>query len=398
MTQSAQPVVMHLISSLKVGGAERLLVSVMQAAVRAGSFPFVVVIMNDAVDERLFAELAATGIPVYRLDRREGHLHPRYLTKLLGIVRRHRVRIIHTHNDGSLAWGMAAKLAWPRLKLVYTQHAQGGAQEFHGLRKRAYRALVDMTVAISPFIAEEMRPLAGNKVTLVVNGTDIARFRHPKRQPGLKVPTRIVNVGRLAPVKGQDVLIDALAICRNQGRNLTCKLVGASSDPAYIEEIRSRIARHRLGNRVEIVLDRTDVEVFLKEADVFVLSSHTEGFGIAIIEAMASGLPAVVSATGGAMDIVTDGLDGLLFRPGNPHSLASRLLQLADDSVLRDQLSATGLVTARHYDIAITYEALARMYRLMAQPGGAAPGRRIGAQGVDTSAGNETPAADRPAA
>jgi glycosyltransferase involved in cell wall biosynthesis len=390
MSPLVQPfTVMHLISSLRLGGSERLLVSTMQAAARERSQPYVIVVMNDRVDESLFAELKATGFPVYRLDRPQGHVHPRYLTRLLGIVRRHGVRFIHTHNDGSLAWGMALKTAWPRLKLVYTQHAQGGALEFTGMRRQAYRALVGMTVAISPFIARETNELAKGRVTLAPNGINLDRFRIEREPMRIREPTRLVQVARIARIKGQDIAIRALRRCIDLRHAMRLTIVGTASEPEYFEEIKALIASLDLEAHVDIVLDRTDVERFLADSDIFVLASRHEGFGLAIVEAMAAGTPVVASATGGAKDLVADGVNGLRFTPEDDGDLAMALLRMSSDIGLRRACAHAGFETASAFDVKHTLDALNRMYRRLYDPTFRADD--IGAQGVETTAASDTP-------
>ncbi|MCA0424819.1 MAG: glycosyltransferase [Proteobacteria bacterium] len=176
MSTPAQPVVLHLISSLRVGGAERLLVSTMREAAKAGQTGFVVVIMNDECDQGLVAELESTGVPLYRLGRREGHLSPKYLTAILNIIRRHGATVIHTHNEGSRSWGMLAKLARPRLRLVYTVHAEGVGATITGLRRAAYLRLVDTTVAISEAVERECRAFGAKDVVRIENGVDLEAF------------------------------------------------------------------------------------------------------------------------------------------------------------------------------------------------------------------------------
>lgn len=79
------------------------------------------------------------------------------MVQLLRIIRKHRVSIIHTHNEGSRAWGMLAKLLSPGVKLVYTIHSHDNADSITGLKRLAYTWLVDATVAISAFVARRRR-------------------------------------------------------------------------------------------------------------------------------------------------------------------------------------------------------------------------------------------------
>ena len=355
------PVVMHLISSLGIGGAERLLIDTFKATAGDAGIAYVAVIMNEAVDAGFLAELEETGRPVYRLGRREGHLHPRYLARLLRIVDRHGVDVIHTHNEGSRAWGMAVRLLRRRVKLVYTVHSHDNAESIRGIRRRAYTQLVDATVAISAFVAETAKALRPRNLTLVPNGVALDRFRHlAPAAPGAVF--RIVNVARFIPFKGQDVLIDALRICRDRGLRLRCTFVGTIAEQPFYDRLQAMVAERGLVDNVVFAHDRSDIETFFADADAFVLSSRDEGFGIALVEAMAAGLPAIAPRVGGAAEIVTDDVSGLHFVAGDPVDLAEKIMRLAGDRALRKSLSTQGRARAAVYDIRTMAGALRQLY------------------------------------
>lgn len=362
MTTPARPVVLHLISSLNIGGAERLLVSSMQAAKADPGVSYVIVIMNEGVDAGLFADLAATGVPLYRLDRREGHLHPKYLRDLLAIIDRHEARVIHTHNEGSRFWGMLARLLRPGLKLVYTVHSEGNAINLTGWKRLAYRRLVDATVAISRFVEAETRPLGVRNLTLIENGVDLDRFLRAPRAAYPAGPLRLVSVGRFAPAKGQDILIEAFADALGRGLDATLRLAGVAADAAFHARLRAMVVEKGLQDRVGFDLNRTDVDAILAESDVFVLPSREEGFGLALVEAMAAGLPVIAARTGGAGELVRHGENGLSFPPGSVADLSAALIEIGNDAALRQRLAACGTETAARYDIRRTSEAHRALY------------------------------------
>lgn len=360
------PVVLHLISSLRVGGAERLLVSTMREAAKAGKTGFVVVIMNDECDSGLVAELEATGIPLYRLGRREGHLSPKYLTAILGIARRHGARIIHTHNEGSRTWGMLAKLARPRLRLVYTVHAEGVGATITGLRRAAYLRLVDATVAISAAVEAECRAFGAKDVTRIENGVDLDAFAAARRERSGTALPRLISVARFQPVKGQDILIEALGLCHQRGHRLPLTLVGAGASGPFYEKLVAMIAQLGLAADVEFAIDRTDIPNLLRQGDIFVLPSRQEGFGLALIEAMAGGLPVIAARTGGPANLIDDRRNGLLFTTGDAEDLARRIVALGSDTALRATLTEAGYATAARFGIAATLAAHRALYHRLA--------------------------------
>ena len=357
------PSVMHLISSLRVGGAERLLVSMMTAAEADPAARYVVVIMNDEIDPGFLAALEATRFPVYRLHRRQGHLSPRYLRQILAIASRHGVEVIHTHNEGSRTWGMMAKLMRPSLRLVYTVHAEGIERQIGGLRRTAYLRLIDASVAISGFVEKECIAFGARNVHRIENGVDLAAFRAVAPQPARTTALRLITVARFAHIKGQDILIEALALVRDCGLDVHLTLAGTKAEPAFYDAVVTLIAERGLGDLVTITLDRTDIPTLLADADVFVLPSRNEGFGLVLVEAMAAQLPIIAARTGGAAELVRDGVNGRTFEPGNAGDLAETIMLLADDLDAARRMAAAGHATAERYDIGATVAAHADLYR-----------------------------------
>ena len=362
------PHVLHLISSLRVGGAERLLVSTMAAAKGHPAANFVIVIMNDEIDPGFAVELEATGFPVYRLGRREGHLHPRYLMDILSIVRRHRIDIVHTHNDGSRMWGMLARLLMPRLRLVYTVHAEGIGREITGLRRQAYLRLVDGTVAISGFVQNECVAFGARNVVQIDNGVDLAAFRAAPHAGAAESWPRLINVARFAHIKGQDVLIEALRLCHDRGHALQLILAGSKAEPEYFDSLVRLVAERGLGAHVHFVMDRTDIPNVLPLGDVFVLPSRHEGFGLVLIEAMAAGLPVIAARTGGAAELVNDGINGMTFEPENPQDLADRILDMAGNRNAAAAYAQAGSATADRYGISATLDKHLVLYGALLTP------------------------------
>ena len=152
-------------------------------------------------------------------------------------------------------------------------------------------------------------------------------------------PPRIVTVGRLAAPKDALTLVRALALLGPI--RFSALLVGDGPDlgPPVVEaEVRSL----DLEDRVELAGSRADVPALLAAADVFVLSSRSEGAPISILEAMAAGLPVVACDVGGVGELVADGETGLLVPSADPARLAEALRRLVADPGLRRRLGAVG--------------------------------------------------------
>ncbi|MGH2605294.1 MAG: glycosyltransferase family 4 protein, partial [Anaerolineales bacterium] len=160
-------------------------------------------------------------------------------------------------------------------------------------------------------------------------------------------PLRILFLGNLIPRKGLLELIEALARLTPSSWRLV--VAGdPASDPRYAERVRRTARRLGVDGRIRFAgaLAPARVAAELRRAQVLAVPSSHEGFGIAYLEGMAHGLPAVAAAHGGAGDLVRNGYNGYLVDPGNVPALADRLAQLAGD---RARLARMGRAARRTF-------------------------------------------------
>jgi glycosyltransferase involved in cell wall biosynthesis len=207
-------------------------------------------------------------------------------------------------------WGAIRDFTYPLADLIVFQSC--GVRDWFPPRVRARGVVIPNPVP---------RPPA---VSLVL----------PKKSPAL----RIVSMGRLSPVKGFDVLIQAFALASARTPHWHLDIWGQGPERPSLEELAGNLG---MGEQIKFpgVTERPfDI---LRDADLFILSSHAEGFPNALAEAMACGLPVISTRFGGAADdMITDGLDGILVPPGNPEALAEAMVQLMTDPGKRARLGA----------------------------------------------------------
>lgn len=157
----------------------------------------------------------------------------------------------------------------------------------------------------------------------------------------------LLCVGSLVPRKGQDLLVQALARLRDRAWH--CLLAGSDTrDPVFAVRLHAEIARQGLDARIEILGECTEtaLEALYQRADLFVLPAWHEGYGMALTEAMARGLP-VIATTGGAIPYTVPTTAGLLVPPGNVDALADALSRALDEPALRATLALGALQHAR---------------------------------------------------
>jgi glycosyltransferase involved in cell wall biosynthesis len=365
--------VMHLISSLEVGGSEKLLIDFLAACRDDDQVNYTVVIMNRAVNPTMRERLERLGLNVYYLDRPEGHKHPKYLIELLKIIHRHNVRIVHSHNFGSKLWAVLCKAFCPGLKLVFTVHDTMSMPRLDKRQIIIHRHWIDQHVAISKTVASLCEKRGIHNYRQIYNGIHVQHFMDTNRQ-SLQArleqesfemkPLKIVHVGRMDyPVKGQDILLHAIKRCKDAGLQVQCALMGGvyPYNQKSFDELKALVQELNLNNDVEFLINRTDVAQVISKADVFVLPSRFEGLGLVILEAMAAGLPVIASNTDGPKELIEDGNNGLLFENGNPDHLFERIQLIYQNPAVADRFRGEALQRIAKFDI----QAMKNQYYLL---------------------------------
>jgi glycogen(starch) synthase len=212
-----------------------------------------------------------------------------------------------------------------------------------GLRRTVRQARV--VTACSAFALRDLKALIEPSCPCLVipNGVDPEEFAHVSAtEDGLQ--PYILAVGRLVPQKGFDVLLDAFA--RTELLRVNLVIAG---DGFEREALARCITDLGIVDRVYLLgaVGRDRLVALMQRASAFALPSRGEAFGIALLEAMAAGVPAVAAAAGGVPEFARDGENALIVPPENPDALAAALVRLITDGELRARLCAGGRQTAR---------------------------------------------------
>lgn len=198
-----------------------------------------------------------------------------------------------------------------------------------------------------------------NKIVVIPNGVDLKRFSQCENDIKLEGDPRILYVGRLSNAKGVDILIRALAKVRTELPNVRLHLVGSlKGAPAYSYQVLARKLRVEENVVFHEWASPENVPNYYKATDICVFPSRFEGFGIVVLEAMASGVPVITSNIDSFQEILSDGLTGLLFKSGDPRSLAEVILRLCGDAALRRKLSQAASQAVKTY----SWENIAERY------------------------------------
>ena len=185
------------------------------------------------------------------------------------------------------------------------------------------------------------------KIKVVYNGVNVSRFA--ERCLSAHDPVRLVFVGRLVKVKGVQIALEAIKICKENGYNLSFTIVG---DGEYRERLEKTAKELALNQNCSFVGTRRDVPQILANSDIFVHSCiWEEGFGIGIVEAMAAGKICVCSNSGAIPEIITDGVDGFLAEKGNPKALAEVIMKAIDNKEQWEHIQNRAIMTAHKFDM-----------------------------------------------
>lgn len=329
---------------LTVGGTEGQL---LELASRLDSRRFSVLVCSLKGERPLVGEMKARGVRVVTLDGR-GPWDIRVLFRLAGLIRQERPDILHAF----LGWANLAAsvvgrplgvpvIIWSYRDLeIWKTRVQWLVDR---LAVRWADAVTCCSDAVRQFVLAHLKGQE-RKCSTVHNGVDLESFRSPRaagrRELGLRDDSPVIGaVARLdEPKKGLAVLLHALAQLAGEGGTPPWQLLLVGDGPAR-GDLQRLAARLGLSDRVVFAGQRRDVASVLPLMDLFVCPSLYEGFGIAIVEAMASGRPVVASATGGITEIVAQGETGLLVPPGDVAALADAIRRLLSHP---DQARAMG--------------------------------------------------------
>ncbi len=259
--------------------------------------------------------------------------------------------IIHAHY--AIPQGFAGALIKKAAKkpLVLTVHGSdvaglGSTPVFRPLLKWVVR-MSDVVIAVSEHLKEKLINLGADpeKIIVIHNGVN------PSSRP-TGSEKRIVFVGALVKQKGADLLLKAFKLLEEDERNVKACVVGDGPERKKLERLAARLGLKNV--TFTGYVDNLD-SVFTAES-MLVLPSREEGFGITILEAMARGIPVVASNTGGIPEIISDGVNGLLFEREDVGSLYRSVVKLMEDTPLRIKLIDGGLETIEKF----SWEKMAR--------------------------------------
>lgn len=286
---------------------------------------------------------------------------------LIRLFRRLRPDIVHTHTAKAGALGrLAARAAGVPVRIhTFHGHVLNGyfspaVTQGFVCAERALARMTDRLVAVSPRLRTELLGKGigrSEQFEVVPLGLDLGRFRGPRTESAALRPALGVTgdvpllgiVGRLVPIKDHATLFAAMALLPSGPQAPHLLVVGDGEEREPLERLAARIG---LEKRVHFLGWRADLDAILPELDVVICASKNEGTPVALIEAMAAGVPVLSTDVGGVGDLVAHGKTGWLVPPSDPSSMARAIQHLMGDKGLCARLAAEGRTIALdEYDV-----------------------------------------------
>jgi glycosyltransferase involved in cell wall biosynthesis len=275
--------------------------------------------------------------------------------------------VIHAHfgtYPSTVAWALARITGKP---FGMTCHAHDIFVNDHLLAEKIDAARVGVTISRFnvEYLAEHITPRARERMSIVHCGVSLPEIPH--RAEGREAGT-ILTVGRLVPIKGFEVLVDAIGELKRAGRRVRCRVIGEGPLEA---PLRAQIARLGLEGEVELVgaMPQDQVREALYRAAIFTLPSvvtpegDRDGIPVSLMEAMAAGTPVVSTRVSGIPELIDDGREGLLVPERDAPALAAALGRLLDDPALAGRMAAEARAKVeREFDAAREAEKMRALF------------------------------------
>lgn len=362
-----------------MGGAERVVVNLARLQSERGHSVAIGCLFSEGP---LATHARSAGVEVSNFGKRAG-LDLGSVLRMRNWLRTKNPDVLHTHNPTAHYYAVAAALGLRIGRVINTRHGMG--TEGAGTRRevlfriamhRSDRAVVVCEAARKSFV--ERRAISESKAVTIPNGIELSRLsqRNAAAKRSLLAslllpgnPFVFGSVGRLSPVKDQATMLRAFQRLLRQVSTVTpepgtAAILVIAGDGEERKALEQECNRLGLEGQVFLLGQRDDVPEILAGLDTFLLSSRSEGYSLALVEAAATGLPIVASDVGGNSEIVQTGVNGLLVPAGSLDALADAMQRLFEHEEERIRMGSAGRRWAQENgSIESMYERYVALYR-----------------------------------
>jgi len=320
-----------------------------------------------------FAEkLRSLGATVYLLQKKH-KFDLSVIKRISDTIEQEKVDICHFHNSSASFWGIISlRLTGRRLPIARTEHSPF-SREMQPMYLRAIYPLIlknsDITVCVSERVRKTFSdrfPRFSSKLKTIHNGIIVEDFvsgpsrTQARKSLGIEEDSIVIGtVGRLVRVKNQSLLIEAFAGIA--GSHPSCRLLIAGEGP-MMDRLSALAQTLGIKDRLLLTGKVTDINLVYRALDIFVLTSSIEGLPLALLEAMASGLPTISTDVGAISEVIEDGKTGIVVPPGDSRVLQSALEELLNNP---DRAREMGELARKRVEEKFNAEKTARLYETL---------------------------------
>ncbi|MGL5053349.1 MAG: glycosyltransferase [Cetobacterium sp.] len=345
--------ILHIITSLELGGAEKLLLDLIPAQKRKEAE--VELLVLDMKGEKFLQEYEKRGIKVH-ITKTNNKFSFKNIFEISKVLKNGKFDIVHAHLIHAQIWTSLTKISNKKIKYITTEHSTHNRRRektiYKILDKFIYNSF-HKVIAISEPTARELIKWTGmsfKKIEVIPNGVSLRTFMG---KPKERKNNSLIMVSRFHSSKDHLTVVRAL---EKLPKEYTLTFVGEGETE---EIIKREVLMLKLEDRVQFLGYSNSVSALLKRADIAIQSSNFEGFGLTALEAMASGTPIIASNVEGLSDIVLHG--GLLFKVGDVNDLVQKIISL-EDKELYFEKSKSGIQKSLLYSIETTSKKYLELY------------------------------------
>ena len=353
--------VLHVITSLNIGGAEKLMVDLLPRLKQRGVEVELLVFVGTRT--MFYDQLEREGVKITSFSDRGSVYNPLHLIRLFRFLQKNHFDVVHTHNTApQLFAALVAVLC--SVVLVTTEHTTSNRRrdwKWYRLIDKWMYSKYSRVICISDAAEHTLREYLDcdaidQKFLTVYNGVDVNKYAEALSFTDYQTPRKVVTmVAGFRYQKDQDTLIRAMRHLPKEEYELW--LVGDGERRGELEVL---VANLGLNDQVKFWGIRGDVPSLLKRSDVVVMSSHFEGLSLSNIEGMSVGKPFIASDVDGLHEMTSGA--GLLFAHGDDKQLAELIQTLMGDSVFYKQIATQCLLRAKLFDISKMVDGYMRVY------------------------------------
>lgn len=356
--------ILHIISVPASGGAEVYVKDLAKHLARQHNVH--VAFLSSATDagrdieyeKEFLKELELSGVKTYIIGNETRNKPWLGIARIRKYVIENDIAICHTH----LAYGIVFSTLL-KIPVVYTHHtiSPRWGKPIYTL----FNKLVNEYVGISEICASALSNYTGRAVTTITNAVAEDKFAGYVRQRSLGDTVSFAMVGRIDIQKDYMNMLEALTLLDSDIQKRIKISIAGEGDIQYKSDLLAYIKKEKLDDIVEFVGVKTNIPEFLYEADVFLMSSVSEGLPIALIEAAVLGLPCIVTDVGGCSEVIHKSNNGVVVAPKNPQQLANEMIRFVTKDKVIEQYSANAIHNSHKYSISIAAQLHLDLYESM---------------------------------